>query len=169
MVDAELRDLVAEAVSERLDGKLAGAINAEERKGHAPEDRADVDDQSVTLPAHGRQYRANGAEQSHDIRIEHYLGLIGREGLSDPGGCNAGVVDEHIDATNMCQHRLHGLVDRSVTADVELDDLDALLAQCLCMVAVLRFQIAHRSEYGVAGAGQGFGGVTAETCAGASD
>src|SRR6516164_2271074 len=155
MVDAELRDLVAEAVSERLDGKLAGAINAEERKGHAPEDRADVDDQSVTLPAHGRQYRANGAEQSHDIRIEHYLGLIGREGLSDPGGCNAGVVDEHIDATSMREHLLHGLVDRGVATDVELDDLDALLAERSRVVAVPRFRIAHRSEHRMAGAGQG--------------
>src|SRR5215831_9666351 len=101
--------------------------------------------------------------------LNTHLGLIGREGLSDPGGCNAGVVDEHINPTNMCEHRLHGLVDRSVTADIELEDLDALLAQCLRMVAVLRFRIAHRSEYGEAGAGQGFGGITAETCAGASD
>jgi hypothetical protein len=31
-VDAKLRDLVAKAVGERLDGKLAGAVDAEERR-----------------------------------------------------------------------------------------------------------------------------------------
>ena len=60
-VDAELRDLVTEAVSERLDCKLAGAVDTEEWEGHAAEDRADIDDQPVTLSAHSRQHLAGCA------------------------------------------------------------------------------------------------------------
>src|SRR5215467_4367228 len=55
--DAELRHLVTEAISERFDCEFAGAIDAEKREGDAPEDRADIYDQPVSLSAHGRQHR----------------------------------------------------------------------------------------------------------------
>jgi hypothetical protein len=53
----------------------------------------------------------------------------GSECFGDPGPCHAGVVDKHIDATSARQYLLHGPLDRSVAADIELDDLDAMLAQ----------------------------------------
>jgi len=36
--------------------------------------------------------------------------FVGRERLGDSSRCDAGVVDEHIDATSARQHLLHGLV-----------------------------------------------------------
>src|SRR6266851_9537364 len=48
-IDAELRHLVEEAVGERLDRKLAGAVDAEEGERHTAKDRANIDDQSGAL------------------------------------------------------------------------------------------------------------------------
>jgi len=61
-LDTKLRDFVAEAFGQCLHGELAGAIDAEERKGHSAEDRADIDDQSVALRPHRWQRRAAGAQ-----------------------------------------------------------------------------------------------------------
>jgi hypothetical protein len=97
------------------------------------------------------------------------LAWFGVNALGDPGRCDAGVVDEHIDARRAHQYVLHCSINRIIAADVEFDHLDPLLAQCLRMFAVLHLRIAHGREHGVAGASQGFSRVTSETGAGASD
>jgi hypothetical protein len=145
------------------------AIDAEEGKRDAAEDRADIDDQSPALPAHPDQHRAGRAQQADDVGVEDDLGLIRRERLGDAGRRDAGVVDEHVDALRAFERLLHATLDRGVVADVDLDHLDALLAERLRVVSVLSSRIAHRGEHHMAPAGHGLRGVAAEARAGARD
>src|SRR5215831_1990683 len=61
------------------------------------------------------------------------------------------------------------MVDRGIIADVELDNGDALLAQLLRMVAVLRVWITHGCENHVAGVSHCLGGYAAKAGTGARD
>src|SRR2546425_12543322 len=84
-LDAELRDFVSEAVGQRFDGHLARAIDPKEGERHAAEDRADVDDQPITLLAHGGENRPGDAKEPDDIRIEDDLRLFRGEGFGYAG------------------------------------------------------------------------------------
>src|SRR5262249_10643863 len=127
-LDAEQRDFVPEAVGQRFDRDLARAVNADEGERYAAEDRADVDDQAVVLPAHGGEHGAGDAKQPDDIRVEDRLRLFGSEGFGYADRGDAGVVDEHIDLAGLGQHCLDAGFDRRIVADVQLHGLDAELA-----------------------------------------
>ena len=57
-INAELGDFVPEALGQRLYGELAGSVDAEEGERHPPQDRSDVDDQTIARAPHARQDRA---------------------------------------------------------------------------------------------------------------
>jgi len=155
-LDAELRDFVPEAVGQRFDGHFARAIDAEEGERHAAEDRADVDDQAITLLAHGGEHGAGDAKEPDDIRIEDDLRLLRGEGFGYAGRHDAGIVDQHIDLAGLHQHSLDARFDRCVVANVQFHGHDAELSQGLGGLSVLALRTAHRGVHSVASAEQRF-------------
>jgi hypothetical protein len=121
------------------------------------------------LPAHGGEHGAGDAKQPDDIRVEHRLRLLRREGFGYAGGHDPGVVDEHVDLARLRQNVLDARFDGRVVADVQFHGFDAELAQRLGGLAVLALHAAHRGVDSVAGAAQGLRRVTAEAAARAGD
>src|SRR5207244_2768075 len=100
---------------------LRRAVVTVARDTHAPPHRAHVDDRAAALLAHARQHGLDHANRAEVVRLEHGLRELERALLDGPAATDAGVVDEHVDATGTAEYLAYATVDRRGVVDVEHD------------------------------------------------
>jgi len=94
----------------RVDRKGLGGLQAE--------DRTDVDDRAATLALHVRDHRPGEAEDALEEHVHHAVPdrigrLVQRAGVQQASG----VVDEHVDAPERRERRLHGVLNVALVGD----------------------------------------------------
>src|SRR3954452_2722474 len=93
-VDAEVLDLEAQGVADRLDRVLRRVVEAAAREREVRAHRRDVDDPPVALGAHPGQHELAHPHEPEDVRLELAADLVERDLLVRARLAVAGVVDE---------------------------------------------------------------------------
>jgi hypothetical protein len=124
-VDAEGLDLVAERLGQALERELRRAVGAEARRGHLAADARHLHDRAAALLPHGRQDQARERCRPEEVEVEERAQLlVGR--LLDGDLRAAGVVHEHVDATEAVERDCHGGLAVRWVGHVEANRVDAL-------------------------------------------
>lgn len=105
-MEAQRLDLSPEGLGQAHDGKLGGAILAQRRHAAEAGQGRDVDNAAAPMLAHAGQHGLDHAAEAEDVDLEHLSDL--RLFAFFDGGevAYAGVVDQHVDGTEL---RLSGL------------------------------------------------------------
>src|SRR5574340_260008 len=171
LIDSQLRQLVTISLSARLDRIFGLTVEPEEWEGNTAHYRSDVDDQSAASPTENRQGGARCAVDPDHVDIELCRRLLGREAFRDPHREEVGVIDQPIQASRLCDHRLYGALYGIRVGHIEFDHMQAGAA-CLCCALkfsrdclVSAFDITHRRVYGMALMCERFRCHTAEAAA----
>ncbi len=124
--DIEGLHLEGESFRKTFEGKLGGRVGAEAGKGELTADAADVDDGAGALGAEGRQEGAGDGDGAEEVGFK--LGAeFGFGGFFDSAdGAIAGVVDEHVDATEVSESGAGGGGDLSRIGDIESERQDTI-------------------------------------------
>src|SRR2546425_87459 len=123
--DAELAHLMLQGFRQPLHSMLGGRIKSHVRSRKKAEHGTDIDDSSVTLRSHVREYCPCRAQYAEYVGIEQRPGLGDRCFLHCADHVHSRVVDEYVDAAAPGDDGLDSKLDGSVVANVHLDQLNA--------------------------------------------
>src|SRR5215218_9718492 len=119
--DTERSDLGGERLDPALDPELGGGIGGAELLAHDAGGRGDGDDQAGALGAQDRKDGAGDVHRAEQGGLDLGPEVLGADLLEEPGVEVAGVVDQHVDASEPFHASLHGRLGVGAVGDVELD------------------------------------------------
>ena len=129
-----------QALAQPDDGMLAGDVRRNAGRAVEAGVRRGADDVAHALLLHHRQYRADAVDDAEHVDVEHPRPQIDRvgPGIADAG--DAGVVEHHVDATELLDGVLDQRVDLGFGGGVadHRGDARTVLAQAGFDVAQLR-------------------------------
>src|SRR5262249_16746914 len=125
-------------------------VEPEEWEGDTAYNGPDVDDQPAALPTEHWQGGARCAVDPDHVDIELSCRLLGCEAFRNAHIGGAGVVDQHIQAPRLPDHRLYGALHGIRVGHIQLDHTQ-MDAACLCGALqfsrsrlVSTFDVTHR-------------------------
>ena len=164
--DAVRLEVEAERLHPSLDTELARRVGGDELLADQPGGRRDRDDVPGPLAAHHREHGAGDVHRAEQVRLDLGAHLRGADLFEVAGVEVAGVVDQHVDATEPLDRRIDGRLGRGGVGDVERHRQQVVV---LAERGGDGVGVAGGGNHRVAGGERSLGDVDAHAAGGASD